>query len=278
MAPRWLLTLLAFLLLAVCATAGAAPKVTQTPDGLVVTTQHFTATFSRPSGGLLASLTTRDGHSLLGGSTVYTDNGPYGAGVYLGTMKATAQLTTETRGEQVIVRAEGTLASREGVLPTKPGTIRYQVEYTFGDGPQIGLAWSAVPSFNAPDTAGFMAHLLSVVDIAGVAANTAEGVLLQDPQDHSTRSYQAYSMPLDEKRPWVGVLRTDGRWLLFTDPQSTPPFVNVFLHEQGNGTAAMFFAWLDGTQTRSLEAGKPWKASCTVRLLHSLEELGDAGD
>lgn len=253
-------------LLAAASCVWAAPRLDYAPDRITVTTDHLIAVFDGAQGGGMLSLTTRDGDPITSLYHLYTDWGIYPDRGYFGTSHAPAHLTAQERDGIVVVRAEGVLCDGQGMPPTRPGVIAYWLQYTLGDAPQVRVEWGATPSFSLTGVSAFYSLLFGVSGCVGVFANTEDGVLLQDPASHSTRTYQSAELPLSRADPWLGMLRADGTVVAFTDIAATPAFGNVFLHEDGHGNAGVFFAWLCGSGSRDLEAGVEWTGAFTLRV------------
>lgn len=266
--------LLALMLLAgLTASLGAAPQVTRTADTVTLRNDHLQVTIRSDNGGALADLRTAGGVLLSSGHALYTDQGPFGAGVYAGTgtVRVTPEVTVE--GDRVRVRSEGFLAGRDGATLEAPGRMGYFLEYELGTGPALTVRWGATPDFSADKVTGFFAYVGSVPSLAGVFANTIDGVILQDPSPVNARSYQSATIPLSLERPWFGVLRQDGIALAACSLAGNPPLTNCFFHEDGKGGAACFFAWLNGGLPQSLEAGKTWTGQCEIRVAPSFERM-----
>ena len=140
--------LLAALIVTTAPLLAAPPIVTQTPEQVTVTSEHFTATFSAASGGTLSSLTTPDGALLTSGHAIYTDWGIYPERAYYGTGHAAAKLAAATQGDTVTVAAEGVLCDDQGQAPANPGAIAYMLRYRISQEPRIRIQWSATPGFS----------------------------------------------------------------------------------------------------------------------------------
>jgi hypothetical protein len=255
------------------ASLNATPQVIRTADAVTVRNDHLQMIIRTDNGGAVAELRTAEGVLLSSGHGLYTDQGPYGPGVYVGTsaVRVTPQVVVEDG--RVKVRSEGFLATRDGVAAQTPGRMGYFLEYELGDGPVLIVRWAATPAFSADHVSGFFAYVGGLPNLAGVFAKTIDGVLLQDPAPYNGRSYQSANMPLSLEHPWFGVLRQDGIALAFCDPTGTPQLSNCFFHEDGKGAASFFLAWLNGGPPQSLEAGKPWTGQCTVRVAPSFDHL-----
>lgn len=261
------------LLAGLTASLGAAPQVTRTADTVTVRNDHLQMTVRTDNGGALAELRTAGGVLLSSGHALYTDQGPFGSGVYVGTGPAHATPVVTADGDRVKVRSEGFLATRDGATAQTPGRMGYFLEYELGDGPALAMRWGATPAFSADRVTGFFAYVGSLPGLAGVFANTIDGVILQDPSPVNGRSYQSATLPLSLERPWFGVLRQDGTALALCKPTGTPPLTNCFFHEDGKGGAACFLAWLNGGAPQPLEAGKAWTGQCEIRVSPSFERL-----
>lgn len=256
--------------------ACAAPTVQETAERIVVANDHLTLVVGKGAGGMLAELKTADGRLITANHGLYTDRGIYGEDVYVGTGQAPVTTRTRIENGSVIVRAEGLLCDREGKPPADPGGIAYWVQYALGNEAAVRVSWGARPDFALDLSRGFLAYIMSVTGCVGVFANTDEGVLLQDIADHSTRTFQSASEPLSREAPWFGVLRGDDVAVAFTEPAAQPAFANVFLHEDGRGGAAVFFAWLDGNTRRSLTPEDEWRGAFILRVHPSFEAFGSS--
>ena len=270
--PPLFLRRLPLILCLLASAACAAPTVQEeTVERIVVANDHLTLVVGKAAGGTLAELRTADGRRITANHGLYTDRGIYGEDVYVGTGQASATTRARAENGSVIVRAAGVLCDREGRPPADPGAIAYWVEYALGDDAALRVSWGARPDFSLDLSRGFVAYIMSVTGCVGVFANTDEGVLLQDIADHSTRTFQSAAEPLSRRAPWFGVLRSDDLAVAFTDPGAQPAFANVFLHEDGRGGAAVFFAWLDGNTRRSLTPEDEWRGAFTLRVHPSFE-------
>jgi hypothetical protein len=256
-------------------TAGlsAAPQVTRTADTVTLRNDHLQVTVRGDNGGALADLRTADGVLLSSGHALYTDQGPFGAGVYVGTGPTHATPVVTVDGDRVRVRSEGFLATRDGATAQTPGRMEYFLEYELGTEPVLSVRWGATPAFSADKVTGFFAYVGGLPNLVGLFADTIDGVLLQDPATQNGRSYQSSIWPLSPEHPWFGVLRQDGIALAFCKPTGTPPLPNCFFHEDGKGAASFFLAWLNGGAPQPLEAGKAWTGQCEIRVAPSFERL-----
>jgi len=264
-------------LVVVLAAAGscvwAAPEVQQDDAAIVVSNAHFSITVGKNSGGTVSAWRRADGRQITSGHGLYTDRGIYGDGVYVGTTKEKATVTVQ-RDEtgSVTVRAEGVLRDADGALPGEPGKIAYWVQYIVSDAPALKVEWGATPDFST-DSGEFFSYIFSITDTIGLFANTDEGVLLQDPADHSTRTFQSASEPLNRDDPWWGFMFRDGTVLSLTGLRSEPAFANLFCHENGTGGGGVFLAWINGRRRAPLEKGVAWRAAVTLGLHDSFEQF-----
>ena len=253
--------------------ACAAPTLTESPAQITVANSHFTVTFDPARGGTISELRLPDGSLVCSGHNMYTDWGIFPERSYHGTANCHATVQTRRDGESVTVRAEGKLCDSKGVVSSDPGAIAYWFEVTVGDAPDLRIAWGVMPDFAKLVESAFFAHQFSAHSCIGTFANTESGVLLRDMATQSERTIQSAEDPLDAKAPWLGLMRADGSILAFTDLSGTPSFENVFFHEDGNGNAGVFFAWLCGGAHLAMEPGKEWRGGFTLRVVPSFEEF-----
>lgn len=249
----------------------AALRVEEKGDLVTVANQHFQAAISKAQGGAIAELKSAEGRTHCAGHGLYTDRGIYGDGVYVGTAQAAATTQVRNAHGTITVHSQGTLVDRQGQMPREPGTLSYYLEYAFTEEPKILVQWGVKPDFSHEPVGGFLSYLFQVADCIGIFANTDEGVLLQDVASHSTRTYASAIQPLSRRDPWLGLMKSDGSVIACTDMQSTVPFANVFLHETGQGGAAVFFAWMDGSRAPALAAGEELRGSLLLRVGRSFE-------
>jgi hypothetical protein len=268
---RQLLTLM--MLVSLTAALNAAPQVTRTADTVTVRNDSLQMTVRTDNGGALSELRTADGVLLSSGHALYTDQGLYGPQVYAGTSQVRVTPTVTADGGRVKVRSEGRLALRDGAPAETPGHMAYFLEYEMGDGPALTVRWGATPDFSIQKLTGFFAYIGSLPNLAGLFANTIDGVLLQDPAAQSGRSYQSAVCALSVEHPWFGVLRQDGIALALCNPTGNPPLPNCFFHEDGKSGTAFFLTWLNGASPQSLEAGKTWTGQCEIRVGQGFERL-----
>ena len=249
------------------------PQVTRDGDRASVTNDHYRATLSAATGGLIESLTTPDGRLLTLGHTLYTDRGLGPDGVFFGSRHEQAPAVEVTgEADEVIVRSNGRFRP-DPAQPNAPALdISYSVEHRFGAGAAIRIAWTATAVLEQPWGQGFFAYLLSLPPAREWYAATLDGRLYRAMNGAGTRTFQSVTQPLRLDQPFLGVLLDGGPLLHFAELQSSVPFANVFLYENADRSSGLFLARLDGPYRAPVESGVPWKAAFTLRVFPSLQE------
>jgi len=249
--------------------SAAAPVVTVSGREVVVSNEHLKVVVDGNQGGAIREIRRSDGRLVAANFGLYTDRGIYGDGVYVGTGAVQVQPVVSEAEGKVTVRSEGTLRTRDGAIPREPGALAYYLECAVGDGAQVEIRWGLSPGFSWDETQ-FLSLIFSVTDMLGLFANTDDGVLLQDAAAKSGRTFQSVRTALSPSSAWLGVMHHDGTVRAFDGFEATAPLANIFLHENGQGQAAVFFAWYDAGAGVALGEGVPMGARFTLSLWDGL--------
>jgi hypothetical protein len=242
---------------------GQGPAVEEAPGKVVITNEHYRATILTAQGGALAEVALPDGTPVLAGERLYSDHGLLPEPYYLGSdREAAAEVSVRRENDKVFVECRGVL---RGASETQR-RVEYTFEYTFDPSPRIHISWSATANFALARPNGFFSYLIGVPRHVEWFAKTAEGVIFQPAGPVNGRTYQSSIEALDPADPWVGVLLPDGTLLGWSGFQGEPPLTNVFMHESGQGSTAVFCAWLSGDGAADLVEGRPWSAACDLHV------------
>jgi hypothetical protein len=247
------------------------PTVEESPTQTLIASPYYRATIERAS-GTLSGIALPDGTSVLGADRLYSDHGLYPEPYSVGSDKETnAAVELRHEGERVTVESHGVLRG-EGGLSDPERRLEYTFAYTFDSSPTIHVRFTATPNFTLKEPTGFFSYLIGVPRYTEWFAKTAEGVIFQPAGSVSTRTYQSADEPLDFADPWLGVLLPDGTILAWSAFRGDPPPTNVFMHESGQGSTAVFCAWLSGPGVAELVEGQPWTAELDLHIWPKAEQ------